>query len=184
MTHVASAATERLHRHDRGVHDARKSGEPEAAEIGLRVSRRFQQEDGQRRETSVTADGVGSAICSGVRPAWRCLATRIVAPGAADKIVVTIDYSARLSSRSMLFTPSTPCAYPQVLSRRFACLRVVRPAVSAGDGDTCRYPSPSCRACPTGVPICLSALAFSAPHNSVARSHHRRRQTGSTHQMS
>ena len=55
------------------------------------------------------------------------------------------------------------------------------------DGDTCRYPFTEVQgACPTGVPICLSALAFRAPHNLVVRSHHRRghRQTGSAHQLS
>ena len=45
MTHVVSVVTERLHRHDCGVHAARNSGEPDEAEIRLRVSRRFQRKD-------------------------------------------------------------------------------------------------------------------------------------------
>ena len=45
MTHVVSAGTERLDRHDRGVHEARNRGEPDEAEMGLRVSRSFEEED-------------------------------------------------------------------------------------------------------------------------------------------
>ena len=47
VSHVVAA--EGLHRHDCGVYDAGPHGEPDQAEIGLRVSRRVEQEDAQCR---------------------------------------------------------------------------------------------------------------------------------------